>query len=155
LDVLVLATGFDAHRFFGKMEVRGEGGLDLDHAWSEANITYRAVTIPKFPNWFMLGGPTTPIGNFSYLMTMEHQLHYVMELVKLIASGDARVVAPKPEPTAAYNAALREKVKGSIWASGCRNWYLDKTGTPASYPWTYERFSREMSAPLLEDFEIA
>jgi cation diffusion facilitator CzcD-associated flavoprotein CzcO len=155
LDVLVLATGFDPHRFFRPMKVAGEGGRTLDEAWAQANIAYRGISVPGFPNWFMLGGPNSPIGNFSFLMTTEHQLNYVLQLVDLIASGRARAVAARSEPTAAYNAALKQKMDGSIWASGCRSWYLDKNGAVASYPWSYETFERDMSAPELEDFELA
>jgi cation diffusion facilitator CzcD-associated flavoprotein CzcO len=155
LDVLVLATGFNPHQFFKPMNVTGEGGRSLDEVWSKANIAYRGISVPGFPNWFMLGGPNSPIGNFSFLMTVEHQLNYVLQLVALIQTGQARAVAAKMEPTRAYNAALKAKMDGSIWASGCRSWYIDKNGNVASYPWSYETFERDMSAPVLEDFELA
>jgi cation diffusion facilitator CzcD-associated flavoprotein CzcO len=155
LDVLVLATGFDPHRFFRPMKVIGENGLQLDEAWSKGNIAYRSISTPGFPNWFMLGGPNSPIGNFSYLMTVEHQLSYVMQLVELIKTGKAKALAAKPAATEAYNAALRERASHSIWASGCRSWYLDRNGHVATYPWPYEDFQREMSAPILNDFSLA
>jgi cyclohexanone monooxygenase len=155
LDVLVLATGFNPHQFFRPMRVTGRNGLTLDAAWAEANIAYRGISVPGFPNWFMLGGPNSPIGNFSFLMTVEHQLNYVLQLVALIQAGEARAVAAKAAPTAAYNAAVKAKMDGSIWASGCRSWYIDKNGDVASYPWSYETFERDMSAPILEDFELA
>ena len=155
LDVLVLATGFDPHRFFRPMKVIGENGIELDRAWARANTAYRSISTPGFPNWFMLGGPSTPIGNFSYLMTVEHQLSYVQQLVEVIQSGKANSIAAKPESTEAYIAALREKAKYSIWASGCKSWYLDKNGNVASYPWPYENFKREMSGPVLDDFDLS
>ena len=154
LDVLVLATGFNPHRFFRPMGVTGRGGLSLDQAWSGANIAYRGVSVPGFPNWFMLGGPNSPIGNFSFLMTVEHQLNYVLQLVALLRDGRAREIAATPESTAVYNDALKAKMAGSIWASGCNSWYIDKNGAVASYPWSYETFERDMNAPVLEDYEL-
>ena len=155
LDCLVLATGFNTHRLFRPMMVSGRGGKTLDEAWADGNIAYRAVSVPDFPNFFMLGGPHSPIGNFSFLMTIERQLNYVLQLVRLLQSGKAREISPRTEPTEAYNAALREKVAGSIWASGCRSWYIDAKGNVASYPWSFERFEHDMRAPLLADFELA
>ena len=63
LDVLVFATGFDTHRFVRPMNVIGRDGRRLDDAWAHANEGYLGITIPGFPNWFMLGGPNSPIGN--------------------------------------------------------------------------------------------
>ncbi len=155
LDCLVLATGFNTHKLFRPMMVSGRGGKTLDEAWADGNKAYRAISVPDFPNFFMLGGPHSPIGNFSFLMTIERQLNYVLQLVRLLQSGQAREISPKTEPTEAYNAALREKVAGSIWASGCRSWYIDAKGNVASYPWSFERFEHDMRAAMLEDFELA
>ena len=41
----------------------------------------------------------------------------------------------------------------SIWATGCKSWYLDKDGVPASWPWSRERFFEAMARPALEAFE--
>lgn len=155
LDVLVLATGFDPHHPLGKTTVVGQTGQSLDALWSDGNIAYRGVTVPDFPNWFMLGGPNSPIGNFSYIMTAERQLGYVLQLVQLLQAGRARAIAPRWEATRSYNAELKAKMSSSIWASGCRSWYIDKTGAVASYPWAYETFERDMSQPVLVDFVIA
>ena len=155
LDCIVLATGFDPHRLFRPMIVIGRNGNALSEEWADGNTAYRAIAVPKFPNFFMLGGPHSPIGNFSFLMTVERQLAYLLQLVSLLQSGSAREISPRSVATEAYNDALREKVAGSIWASGCRSWYIDKNGNVASYPWSYEKFERDMHAPMLEDFELA
>ena len=45
-------------------------------------------------------------------------------------------------------------MKTTVWVSGCKNWYLDKNGNPAMWPWTFERFREEMKAPDSGNFEI-
>jgi hypothetical protein len=40
-----------------------------------------------------------------------------------------------------------------VWATGCRSWYLDDRGIPASWPWTFDRFRQEMAAPDLGAYE--
>jgi len=154
LDVLVLATGFDGHAFMRPMQVTGRDGLTLDDAWADAAEAYRSVALPGFPNFFMLAGPNSPIGNFSLIMISEMQLAYIMQLVELLHRGEAREIAPKADATARFNAAIREAMKGTVWVTGCRSWYLDKNGSPAMWPWTFERFEADMRTPDLTEFEL-
>src|SRR3954453_7130095 len=60
LDVLILATGFEAHNYMRPMAVTGEGGLTLAHAWAAGPHGYRTVALTGFPNLFMLMGPHSP-----------------------------------------------------------------------------------------------
>ncbi len=154
LDVLVCATGFDPHAFVRPMTVIGRDGLSLERAWAEGNEAYRSVAIPDFPNFFLLGGPNSPIGNFSFLMTIETQLAYVMQLLELLRQGRAREVAPSHAATRAFNAELKASMSGTVWVTGCRSWYIDRNGNVASWPWTFERFQADLERPVLADFDM-
>ena len=154
LDVLVLATGFDAHAFVRPMDVVGEGGRRLADAWSAANEAYRSVAVPGFPNFFMLVGPNSPIGNFSVIQISELQIAYILQLADLVRSGRCQAIAPSAEATQRFNADLREAMKGTVWVSGCRSWYLDRNGNPALWPWSFDRFRDEMRTPDLADFAL-
>ena len=68
---------------------------------------------------------------------------------------DISEIAPRREAARAFNEALAAKMPDTIWASGCRSWYLDAQGQVASWPWTYAKFLQDMAEPVLEDFEIA
>ncbi|GGC89188.1 flavin-containing monooxygenase [Chelatococcus reniformis] len=153
LDVIVFATGYDAHTFVAPMEVRGRDGLSLAEAWADAAEAYLGVTVPGFPNWFMIGGPNSPIGNFSFIMTAERQFGYALALIDRLAD-DLREVSPTPEATKRFNEAIKAKMPDTIWVSGCRSWYMDRNGNIASWPWNYERFEAEMREPDLDHFEI-
>ncbi len=154
LDVLVLATGFDGHHFMRPMQVIGRGGANLEETWAEANEAYRSVAVPDFPNFFMLVGPNSPIGNFSVIMISEMQLAYAMQLIDLVRAGKCREVAPTRQATDRFNAAIKEAMKGTVWVTGCNSWYLDRNGNPAMWPWTFERFQEEMRQPDLDAFEL-
>jgi len=155
LDVLVLATGFDGHAFMRPMQITGENGLTLDEAWTDAAEAYRSIAIPGFPNFFTLVGPNSPIGNFSLIMISEMQLNYIFQLVELIRTGECQTVAPKASATRAFNDAIKEAMKGTVWVTGCKSWYLDKNGNPAMWPWTFDRFEAEMAKPDLNEFELS
>lgn len=154
LDVIVLATGFKVDRFVRPTKVLGEGGLDLDQVWSEGPIAYLSISVPGFPNFFMLNGPNGPVGNFSLIEVAELQMGYIMELIEAIRSGDATQVSAKTEATERLEASRRAAARSTIWMTGCRSWYLDRHGVPATWPWGFTRFREAMSSPDWEDFDL-
>jgi len=154
LDVLVLATGFRVDRFLRPTEVIGRGGVRLDDVWSERPTAHLSISIPGFPNLFLLNGPNGPVGNFSLIEVSELQLGYVLQLVELLRTGRCREICPSAEAAERLEAERTEAARNTIWASGCRSWYLDPRGVPMSWPWTFDRFRDEMSAPKLESYEL-
>jgi len=154
LDVLVLATGFRADRFMRPMQVVGRDGMRLDDVWAQRPAAYLSISIPGFPNLFMLNGPNGPVGNFSLIEVAELQFGYIMQLVELVRSGRCREVSATAEATERFDEARVEAAKKTIWSTGCRSWYLDDRGVPASWPWTFDRFREEMGEPQLDAFEL-
>jgi len=154
LDVLVFATGFKAANFMRPMRLLGEGGVSIDDAWAESVQAYRSIGVPGFPNWFLLIGPNSPIGNYSLITISEIQMDYILQLIELWREGRADAIVPRVEACARFNAALKAAMGGTVWVTGCKSWYLDANGNPAMWPWTFERFRREMAHPALADFEL-
>jgi cation diffusion facilitator CzcD-associated flavoprotein CzcO len=153
LDVLVLATGFRADRFMRPMQVIGGDGVRLDDVWAKRPIAYLSISIPDFPNLFMLNGPNGPVGNFSLIEVAELQIQYILQLVEQIRSGRCRALAPSASATEAFDNARTEAARNTIWTTGCKSWYLDDRGIPASWPWPFDRFRAEMAKPKLEAYE--
>ncbi len=153
LDVLVLATGFRADRFMRPMQVTGRDGTRLDEVWAKRPIAYLSISIPDFPNLFMLNGPNGPVGNFSLIEVAELQMAYILKLVAELRAGRCRAISPSAAATTAFDAARVEAAKNTVWITGCRSLYLDDRGIPAVWPWTFDRFREEMAAPRLEAYE--
>ncbi|MGH0033944.1 MAG: flavin-containing monooxygenase [Myxococcota bacterium] len=153
LDVLVLATGFRVDRFVRPMKVQGRDGVDLDDVWKHGPTAYLALSVPEFPNFFMLNGPNGPVGNFSLIEVAELQVAYILQLALQIRSGRFREASASREAALRFDAERRDAASRTIWASGCRSWYLDHDGVPTAWPWTFDRFREEMAAPRLEDYE--
>ncbi len=103
----------------------------------------------------MLNGPNGPVGNFSLIQIAEHQVHYILQLLGQLREGTCREISASRAATEDFEAARSEAARHSIWATGCRSWYLDKNGVPASWPWSRDRFFEEMAAPKLEAYEVA
>jgi cation diffusion facilitator CzcD-associated flavoprotein CzcO len=154
LDVLVLATGFRVDRFLRPIEVVGRDGITLEKVWAERPNAYLSISIPRFPNLFLLNGPNGPVGNFSLITIAELQLGYVLQLVDQIRAGRAREVSASEVALARFGTEFDAAAKHTIWATGCRSWYLDSRGIPAVWPFTYQRFIDEMSKPKLDAYEL-
>ena len=133
----------------------GRGGVDLNDVWAEHPVAYLSISIPEFPNFFMLNGPNGPVGNFSLIKIAESQVAYVLQLMAEIRAGRCREISVKAEASARFEAERCVAAKKSIWATGCKSWYLDKNGVPASWPWTPDRFFEEMAEPKLESYDLA
>lgn len=153
LDLLVLATGFNTHRFFRPMAVVGPGGLTIDAAWADRNRGYNTVTVPGFPNWFMIGGPASPIGNFSWLLTAETQFAYILQLIDRLRDGIAEI-EPREEAVQRFEKRMAEQIPNTVWATGCSSWYIDPKGRVASWPWTFQKFTEVLETPDWDDFHL-
>jgi cation diffusion facilitator CzcD-associated flavoprotein CzcO len=154
LDVLVLATGFKADAFMRPMEVTGRDGRSLEQAWTPRPEAYLSISIPEFPNFFMVNGPNGPVGNFSLIEVAEIQVRYIMQLIDGIRSGEYGHVSATRAALDRFERDRAEAAGKTVWVTGCRSWYLDDRGLPAVWPWSFVRFRQEMETPDLSAFEL-
>jgi cation diffusion facilitator CzcD-associated flavoprotein CzcO len=154
LDVLVMATGFDAHAYVRPMAVEGEAGLTLDEAWSDGPRAYRTVAMPGFPNLFMLIGPHSPVANFSLVPIAEAQADFALRWIAEWRAGRIESTAPTEAATTRFNEELRAAFPGTVWATGCQSWYLDKDGNPEVWPWAPGRHRELLEQHDAVDFSV-
>ena len=147
-DVLVLATGFRAHDFVAPMEIAGEGGRTLADAWGGEPRAYLGITVPGFPNLFLLYGPNTNGGTGSVIYTVEAAMGHVISALRALDRADARRIEIRAEAAAEFDRELRTALARTVWHSGCTNWYVDENGfDPNQWPgrWaTYRRRTAEI-----------
>ena len=153
-DVVVLATGFHADRFMRPMDIRGRGGVSLDDAWKVKPVAYLSISIPDFPNLFMLNGPNGPVGNFSLIEIAECQWGYIEGLLARLQAGSCKEISVRPRAMDEYEKARAGQAKRTIFASGCDSWYLDAEGVPATWPWTRHQFKQAMQSPDFNGFDL-
>jgi cation diffusion facilitator CzcD-associated flavoprotein CzcO len=154
LDVLVLATGFKVDSFVRPMKVTGRAGTSIDEVWAKGPEAYLAVSVPDFPNFFMVNGPNGPVGNFSLIQVAELQVDYILQLVDRIRSGDCREICATRAALEKFEVARVEAAKRTIWATGCQSWYLDARGIPSAWPWPFQRFREVMDKPSWDAYDM-
>ena len=154
LDILVYATGFDAHAYLRPMQVTGAGGVTLDQVWKDLPLSYHSVTVPHMPNFLMLNGPYSPGGSASVIGIVEAQADYLMQLIDRIAR-DRVLLSPREEASRAWLEDVRELARNSLWGTGgCTSWYLDKTGTPTLNPITLTELKQQIARPDYGDYIV-
>lgn len=151
-DVLILATGFSPFNFMRPMELTGRDGLSIEDAWAKKVQAYRSVCLPGFPNFFLMLGPNTPIGNYSVIAMSEVQSAYVLKLMDHWRQGTLETVEATEEAKIRFNTYLRAGMKNTVWVGGCQSWYLDEDGDPALWPYTWNQWQKELAQPDLGDF---
>lgn len=134
LDVLVLATGFDPAAFMRPMEFTGRNGLSIEDAWKNKISAYRSLLVPGFPNFFLMLGPNSPIGNYSVIAMSEIQADYCIKLIRMWQAGKLAEIEARPEALQAWRTFLKSRMSHTVWASGCKSWYLDADGDPLTWP---------------------
>jgi cation diffusion facilitator CzcD-associated flavoprotein CzcO len=143
-DVLVLATGFKTHGFVAPMEIVGADGRPLAQEWADVARAYLGVSVPGFPNLFLLYGPNTNGGTGSVIYTIEAGMHHVISALGELARADARAIEVRRQAAEAFDRELRAALPGTVWHSGCTNWYVDEHGNdPNQWPWLWRDYRRQ------------
>ncbi len=138
-DVIVLATGFEARRFLGPIEVYGRGGQRLRDVWGEEDArAYLGITVPDYPNFFILFGPQTNLGHGgSAIFHSECQIRYAMEGIREMIEAGAKSIECRKAPFDAYNVKVDAALAKMVWSHrGMSNWYKNSKGRVATNsPW--------------------
>jgi len=101
------------------------------------------MTVPGFPNLFLLYGPNTNGGSGSVIYTLEAAMGHVLAALGELERAGARAIELRRETLEAYDRDLREALAGTVWHSGCTNWYLDEHGNdPSQWPWLWSTYRR-------------
>ena len=109
--------------------------------------------MPGFPNFFFTNGPTAPVGNFSLIDVAERQWGYISQLLDRVALGACSEISVSDGAMADYYRRRLDAAKNTIFASGCKSWYLDADGIPVTWPWGYDAFAEAMNRPNLADYD--
>lgn len=153
-DVIVLATGFQAHNYMRPMEITGRDGLTIEKAWSGGPRAYRMTVVPGFPNMFTVLGPNSPTGSISLQYSAERTAHYIARFLEMLRDGRATSVEVTEEATDEFNAAVAEALKPTVWNTGCNSWYLTDDNTIDLWPWDRATLTAMLAEPEPAHFDI-
>jgi cation diffusion facilitator CzcD-associated flavoprotein CzcO len=142
-DALVLATGFASHDFVAPLEIIGRDGRTLAQEWGEVPRAYLGLSVPRFPNLFLLYGPNTNGGSGSVINTLECGIGHVLAALRELERAEASRIEVRREAAESFDRELRAALAGTVWHSGCTSWYVDENGNdPSNWPWLWTTYRR-------------
>lgn len=157
-DVIVLATGFQAGRMLWPMEIRGRGGRNLREVWGEDDPrAYLGVTVPEFPNLFIMYGPNTNLGHGgSAIFHAECQIRYIMDLFHHMLDQNLSSIEVRAEAHDDYNARVDAAHERMVWThGGMSNWYKNKKGRViANSPWRLVDYWKMTAQADMKDYIV-
>jgi 4-hydroxyacetophenone monooxygenase len=157
VDVLIYGTGFTASEFLTPMRVVGEGGIDLHERWGGDARAYLGITIPHFPNLFLLYGPNTNIViNGSIIYFSECEVHFLTEAVRMLLERGLRSMDCRPEVHDAYNERVDAANRLMVWgAAEVNSWYRNAKGRVAqNWPFSLLEYWHQTQHPDPEDYVL-
>jgi cation diffusion facilitator CzcD-associated flavoprotein CzcO/acetyl esterase/lipase len=126
-DAIIYGTGFAASEFLSPMRVTGREGVNLNDAWRDGAEAYLGITVPGFPNFFMLYGPNTNLGHNSIVYMLESQVAHVMRCIAAMKEQGAAAIEVDPDRHQRFNARVQQRLAHTVW-NGCTSWYVDGRG---------------------------
>lgn len=128
VDIIACATGYAAADYLGQIDVAGEGGVRLRDVWRDGAYAYLGMTVPGFPNFFMLYGPNTNVGSNSVIFVLEAQARYVVRALKHLRRRRRTYVAVKPEVMSRFIADIDRWMQGTVWLTRCSSYFRAPNG---------------------------
>jgi len=156
-DVIVYGTGFKASDFLMPMKVVGRGGVELHDRWNGDARAYLGITLPGFPNLFLLYGPNTNIvANGSITYFSECEVHYVLSCIEQMLRTGVRAIDTKQDAHDRYNERVDAKNRLMAWgASSVNSWYKNATGrTAQNWPFSLLDYWTQTRQADLDDYTL-
>jgi len=125
VDVLVMATGFQPANYLASLEVYGAGGRSIHEAWAGEPRAVLGMTVPDFPNFFILYGPNTNGGEI--VSMLERQAEHVVTAARRLLRSGKTAVEVRPAIYRAYNRWLDRQMHGTAWVVS-NNYYKAPSG---------------------------
>ncbi|MGW4339443.1 flavin-containing monooxygenase [Rhodococcus koreensis] len=117
LDVLVMATGFDAMTGpLFRIDLHGENGIRLEDQWKsgEQIDSMGGLMVTGFPNMFIIGGAQSPAVHVSVPVLNEYMVNQASDIIDLAQTEQAGSVQPPVEYCTQWTELVNQAGQGSI-----------------------------------------
>jgi hypothetical protein len=178
LDVLICATGFDTS-YKPRFPLIGTDGKLLTETWADEAKSCFGLAVPGFPNYFVVIGPNSPIGNGPVLCgigrfftvntsnnlmhidmltcSTEAQLDYMLKIANRWQTENIHSFSPKMEAVEDFIAHKDQFMKNTVWEQDCRSWYKNNSisgKVSALWPGSTLHYMEAISEVRYDDWNI-
>lgn len=124
LDVLILATGFDASTgALTQIDIRGRDQRLLRDEWAQDLRTTLGMMVHKFPNMFLTAAPLSPGAALCNAPTcLQHQVEWITDCIVHLENNQRASIEPTLQQQDQWVAHHDEMAASSLLAK-TRSWY--------------------------------
>jgi len=163
LDLVIAAIGFQTDRYLCSTDYRGRGGEPLHARWAERGAeAYIGMTVPGFPNMFVLYGPNSqPVSGANTLpMWFEVWSSYIAQCLLAMFERGARRIEVRKDVCDDYNERLQARARELVYLTDeglpDSNYYVNAHGKlGVNVSWDFEEYHRLCAHPDLDDFDFS
>ncbi|MDA4104268.1 cyclohexanone monooxygenase [Mycolicibacterium monacense DSM 44395] len=124
VDVIVLATGFDAMTgALAKMDIVGRGGETLADDWRDGPRTYLGLGVDGFPNLFIVSGPGAPAVLANMVLHAEAHVNWISDCIDYLDSHGCAAIEATPQAVDDWAAELSRRAEATLFTQA-NSWYL-------------------------------
>ncbi len=135
VDTIIWATGFDTTSFLAPMEIAGDHGARLGERWAGGASAYLGMTVPGFPNLFLMYGPNTNLGHNSILFMLECQANYIVDCLRQMQERGLRSIDVRPDVLERWLREIDRDLGDTAWARVTDSWYRLRGGGRITNNW--------------------
>ncbi|WP_066736049.1 NAD(P)/FAD-dependent oxidoreductase [Cupriavidus sp. D384] len=157
LDLLVVATGFEAADLPIAEVIHGTNGLALAEKWKSGGQAFACTSVAGFPNFFFMLGPNTGLGAGSMVFMIETQINYIREGINYVFENEV-TVDPNAAAEREYVEGIYRRSAGTVWVEGgCSSWYLHPSNGKLTTLWPdfMTQFRKENGSFSPRGYEIS
>lgn len=158
-DIVVLATGFRVTELAARIDLRGRSGIALKEDWADDNPTaYLGMTVPNFPNFFVMFGPNTNMGHGgSGMWLAETQSDYIVDAIRQMNRQGISSMCPSEAARTSYMKQVDELHDDLVWTHpGVSTYYRNESGQVRSpMPFRLVDYWQMTRTVDLEQFELS
>jgi len=158
-DIIVYATGFETEKFLWPMTITGRGGRTLEDEWRhDGPRAYLGISVPGFPNLFIMYGPNSQPRAGSLVSWLEvWSQHAAQAVVTMLEAGASRVEVNQ-DAFESFNCDLEAAHSNLIWHMGPagRNYYINSYGRQqVASPFRIEDYRSRFHRPLDQTYNFS
>ncbi|MGO1543798.1 MAG: flavin-containing monooxygenase [Gulosibacter sp.] len=157
VDVVIYATGFRPSDYLDPIKIYGRGGTEIHDYWGGDAKGFAGITVPGFPNLFMLLGPNTGgvvAGGLHFMI--ERAAEYAVKSIKEILVHDAKALDLKQEALDRHIAWVDNENYRMTWGQEyVKTWYKNKFNRVSQvWPFRTSEYWNVTETVNLDDYEV-
>jgi cation diffusion facilitator CzcD-associated flavoprotein CzcO len=124
LDMIVLATGFDAMTgALDGIDIVGRGDATLHEDWAHGPRTYLGLGVDGFPNLFLISGPGAPAVLANMVLHAEAQVNWIAEAIAYLEKHGYAALEATVDSVDGWGAECARRAEATLFTKA-NSWYM-------------------------------